>query len=362
MIEAYTTLMKGEITLRIFNYKELNSELLTPEIINMLTSIHEYKGKQELYVESNADILTALLDIAKIQSTGSSNRIEGIFTSDERLEELVKQKSEPRNRSEQEIAGYREVLATIHENYEYINPRPNTILQLHRDLYSFSSSAIGGAYKNSDNIIAETDADGNQKVRFSPVPAFQTAEAMDYLCSAYIAAINENKYDSLLLIPMFILDFLCIHPFNDGNGRMSRLLTLLVLYRSGYIVGKYISLERIIEKTKGTYYEALQDSSINWHKGTSTYVPFVRYYLGIILNAYTEFESRVVHLRQRNFSKSDRVKAVFDKKIGKISKKELAEACPDISITTIERTLTDLVKDEYIIKVGSGRATAYVKK
>jgi Fic family protein len=307
------------------------------------------------------DELKTLLEVALIQSTGASNRIEGIFTSDKRLEELVSQKAEPRNRSEQEIAGYREVLATIHESYEYINPRSYIILQLHRDLYSYSRDAAGGSYKNSDNVIAETDAEGHQKARFIPVPAFQTAEAMDELCTRFLEAWEADHIDKLVLIPMFILDFLCIHPFNDGNGRMSRLLTLLLFYKAGYIVGKYVSMEMLIEKTKETYYEALQSSSSGWHEGENSYEPFVKYYLGIMLKAYNEFESRVEYLKYRRLSKPDRIKAVIDNKVGKITKKEIMELCPDISKVTVERTLTDLVKSGYIAKVGAGPATGYVR-
>ena len=327
----------------------------------MIGSIHEHKGRQELFLEANIDELKTLLEVALIQSTGASNRIEGIFTSDKRLEELVSQKAEPRNRSEQEIAGYREVLATIHESYEYINPSPNVILQLHRDLYSYSQGASGGSYKNSDNVIAETDTEGHQKARFIPVPAFQTAKAMDELCASFLEAWEADCMDKLVLIPMFILDFLCIHPFNDGNGRMSRLLTLLLFYKAGYIVGKYVSMEMLIEKTKETYYEVLQESSIGWHEGENSYEPFVKYYLGIILKAYHEFESRVEHLKHRSLSKPDRIKAVIDKRVGKITKKEIMELCPDISKVTVERTLTDLVKSGYIAKVGAGPATAYVR-
>lgn len=347
--------------MRVFDYINAPEKLLTSEIVQMIGSIHEHKGKQELFVEANADELKTLLEVALIQSTGASNRIEGIFTSDKRLEELVSQKAEPRNCSEQEIAGYREVLATIHESYEYINPRPNVILQLHRDLYSYSQSAAGGNYKNSDNVIAETDAEGHQKARFIPVPAFQTAEAMEELCTRFLEAWESDKIDKLILIPMFILDFLCIHPFNDGNGRMSRLLTLLLFYKAGYIVGKYISMEMLIEKTKETYYEALQSSSFGWHEEKNSYEPFVKYYLGIMVKAYNEFENRVEHLKYRSLSKPDRIKAVIDQKVGKITKKEIMERCPDISKITVERTLTDLVKQGYIAKVGSGRATGYVR-
>ena len=305
--------------------------------------------------------MKTLLEVALIQSTGASNRIEGIFTSDKRLEELVSQKAEPCNRSEQEIAGYREVLSTIYEGYEYINPRPNIILQLHRDLYSYSQGGAGGSYKNSDNVIAETDAEGHQKARFIPVPAFQTAEAMEELCARFLEAWEADRIDKLILIPMFILDFLCIHPFNDGNGRMSRLLTLLLFYKARYIVGKYVSMEMLIEKTKETYYEALQASSTGWHEGENSYEPFVKYYLGIMLKAYNEFESRVEHLKHRSLSKPDRIKAVIDNKVGKITKKEIMEFCPDISKVTVERTLTDLVKSGYIAKVGAGPSTGYVR-
>ena len=347
--------------MRDFDYIAGPAKLLTPEIVQMVGSIHEHKGKQELFLEANIDELKTLLEVALIQSTGASNRIEGIFTSDKRLEELVSQKAEPRNRSEQEIAGYREVLSTIHEGYEYITPRPNIILQLHRDLYSYSQGTAGGSYKNSDNVIAETDAEGHQKARFIPVPAFQTAEAMEELCTRFLEAWEADHIDKLILIPMFILDFLCIHPFNDGNGRMSRLLTLLLFYKAGYIVGKYVSMEMLIEKTKETYYEALQASSTGWHEGENRYEPFVKYYLGIMLKAYNEFESRVEHLKQRGLSKPDRIKAVIDNKVGKITKKEIMELCPDISKVTVERTLTDLVKNGYIAKVGAGPSTGYVR-
>ena len=347
--------------MRTFDYVKIPEKLLTPEIVQMVARIHEHKGKQELFLEANIDELNTLLEVALIQSTGASNRIEGIFTSDKRLEELVSRKAEPRNRSEQEIAGYREVLATIHESYEYIIPRSKVILQLHRDLYSYSQGAAGGSYKNADNVIAETDAEGHQKSRFIPVPAFQTADAIEGLCSNFLDAWAADRIDKLILIPMFILDFLCIHPFNDGNGRMSRLLTLLLFYRAGYIAGKYVSMEMLIEKTKETYYEALQASSMGWHEGENSYEPFVKYYLGIMLKAYNEFENRVEHLRNRTLTKPQRIKAIIDQRVGKITKKEIMELCPDISKVTVERTLTDLVKNGYIAKVGAGPATAYVR-
>ncbi len=345
-----------------YDFTSRPKDLLAPEVVALLTRLHECRGRQELFIEAEPDVLTALVDVAKIQSTDSSNRIEGIYTTDERLRAIVQKKVQPRNRNEEEISGYRDVLATIHESYEYIAPRPNTILQMHRDLYSFSSSIAGGAYKNSDNIIAEKHADGTETVRFRPVPAFQTAEAVMNLCSRYNDAVEAGTYDPLLLIPIFILDFLCIHPFNDGNGRMSRLLTLLLLYRAGFNVGKYISLEMLIEKSKDSYYEALQASSRDWHENGNDYLPFLKYMLGVVAKAYNEFEGRVEYLRHRKVSKPERIKAVIERTPGKITKKEIALVCPDISLTTIERTLSDLVASGFIVKVGSGRSTAYVKK
>lgn len=331
--------------------------LLEPDIVSLLTTIHEYKGEQALFIEAKADVLTSLLDIAKIQSAESSNKIEGIYTSDERLKKIVQNKTMPQSRSEQEIAGYRDVLATIHENYDYIPVRPSFILQLHRDLYKFSGKSIGGNYKNSDNVIAEEDESGNRFVRFQPVPAWETQQSIENLCAAFDAELAKGDADPLILIPMFVLDFLCIHPFNDGNGRMSRLLTLLLLYRAGYIVGKYISIERIIEQTKETYYEALQSSSFDWHENENDYGPFVRYMLGVIAAAYREFSSRVKLLTAG--SKPDRIKNIIKDTLGKVTKSEIAEQCPDISQVTIQRTLNELVKNGDIIKIGGGRYTSY---
>ena len=343
------------------NYEQHNQwqKLLTPDIVALLTQIHEFKGEQNLFIEANRDTLTQLVELAKIQSTEASNKIEGIFTSNERLKKIVLDKTTPQTRNEQEIAGYRDVLATIHVNYEYIPLRPSMILQLHRDLYKFSGMSIGGNYKNSDNVIAETDADGNRFIRFQPVPAWETPEAIDLACKAYDEAVKQGA-DPLLLIPTFILDFLCIHPFNDGNGRMSRLLTLLLLYRSGYIVGKYISIEKVIEQSKETYYEALQQSSLGWHENENDYAPFVRYMLGTIVAAYRDFSSRVKVLVTSGMSKPERIRELIKGTFGRITKTEIMEQCPDISQATVQRTLIDLHKSGEIIKLSGGRYTAYI--
>ena len=346
--------------MRNFDYITNPAKLLTPEIVQMIGSIHEHKGKQELFLEANIDELKTLLEVALIQSTGASNRIEGIFTSDKRLEELVSQKAEPRNRSEQEIAGYREVLATIHESYEYITPRPDIILQLHRDLYSYSQGNIGGTYKNSDNVIAETDAEGHQKARFIPVPAFQAAETIDELCAHFLEAWEANLIDKLILIPMFILDFLCIHPFNDGNGRMSRLLTTLLLYRSGFYVSKYISLEAKIAKNKDLYYEALSRSQHGWHEGTEDAVPFIKYLLGTILAAYKDFGDRFAIVEEK-LPAIDMVRKATLNKIGRFTKQDIREQCPSLSLSSVEGALRKLVAAGELKREGTGKSTCYIR-
>lgn len=345
--------------MRTFDYKTAYKQLLSPEIVSYLGQIHEQKGQQNLFIEAHTDALTELLEIAKIQSTEASNRIEGIITTDDRLKKIVMNKTTPKGRGEREIAGYRDVLTTIHENYDYIPVKPGMILQLHKDLYKFSGASIGGNFKNSDNIIAEELPDGTRRVRFQPISAWETPEAIETLCQAFQDAVSDIEIDPLLMIPIFILDFLCIHPFNDGNGRMSRLLTLLLLYRSGYFVGKYISVERIIADSKDTYYEALQESSYRWHEGENDYLPFVRYILGVVIAAYREFTSRVDILIAKGLSKPDRVREVIRNTAGKITKSQIMSQCPDISQKTVERALKDLLKKHEIIKIGGGRYTSY---
>ena len=346
--------------MRDYSYKNKWKNLLTPEIVSMLTQIHEFKGEHKLLMETKKDELTRLVETAKIQSTEASNRIEGINTSDIRLRALVSDKTHPRNRNEREIAGYRDVLKLIHDNYLYIPIKPSIILQMHRDLYKFEGYNIGGTYKTSDNIIEEEDEQGNKFIRFKPVAAWETSEAMDRLCMAFDEVKLMGQTDMLLLIPMFILDFLCIHPFNDGNGRMSRLLTLLLLYREGYMVGKYISIEKLIDNTKDAYYDCLQSSSQGWHENANSYESFVKYLLGIILGAYREFSNRMEILSSNGISKPDKVREVIKNTVGTITKTEILQACPDVSQITVQRTLAELLEANKITKIGGGRYTKYI--
>lgn len=352
------TKLKGDI-MRIYNYKNKWEQFLTPDIVAMLTQIHEYKGKQSLFIDSSSDALTQLVEIAKIQSTEASNKIEGIYTSNERIKKLALAKTNPKNRAEEEIAGYRDVLNTIHSNYDNILLKPNIILQLHRDLYRFNTVTYGGQYKNVDNVITEENAEGNKFVRFQLIEAWEVAENMERLCAAYNEAVAIEAINPLLATPMFILDFLCIHPFNDGNGRMSRLLTLLLLYRSGYIVGKYISIEKMIETTKDSYYDALQKSSVGWHENNNDYAPFVKYMLSVILAAHREFASHVQIMVESKLSKPERIAKIIEDTLGKITKQDILEKCPDISETTVQRTLANLLKNHKIIKISGGRYASY---
>jgi Fic family protein len=343
-----------------FNYLRRCEKLLTPRIVQMLNVIHESKGRQDLYIEANADALSGLKQISMIQSTEASNRIEGIFTSDQRLRALVKEKTEPRNRNESEIAGYRDVLSMIHEGYDHIPLSTNVIKQLHRDMYRYSGSGLGGRYKSSDNVIEEKDGSGDRFVRLNPVSAFETPLVMDRFIQAFDEAQNLEYLNPLLIDSLAILDFLCIHPFSDGNGRISRLLFLLLLYRAGYIGGKYISIEKIIEGTKETYYDALYESSQNWHEGMNNDLPFVEYSLGIIISLYRELDTRVSLITSSGMTKKLRIRRIMEESLGKITKRELLEMNPDISETTIEDVLAELVKEGTITKIGGGRYTSYV--
>ena len=357
--------------MRSFDYGKYN--VWDNEILSFLTQIHEYKAKQELYSKQKPAELSRLIDVAKIQSVESSNRIEGIITTNSRIGQIVREKVTPRNRDEKEIAGYRDVLNTIHENYEFIPINGNIILQLHRDLMRYSETGLGGLYKATQNYIQEIRSDGTKFIRFTPVSPIETKPCVDAICEnyrKYREYRNDRDYGAahertaiinpLLIIPIFIHDFLCIHPFNDGNGRMSRLLTLLLLYKNGYEVGKYVSIEKHIEKTKDAYYDALEEASIGWHEEKENPIPFIKYMLGVILACYREFEDRVNIVSKD--SAYDTVKAAIETtQIGKFTKKDIANICSSISEKSVEAAMKKLSDEGYLKKYGSGRGTFYAQ-
>lgn len=346
--------------MRVFDYSVFEKIQWDNETVALLAQIHEYKGRQELYLKQKPAVLDHLIEIAKIQSTESSNKIEGIVTTNTRIKELVAEKTTPRNRDEKEIAGYRDVLALIHDRFEYIPIRSSVILQLHRDLYKYSGMDIGGRYKNTQNYISATTAEGKSYILFTPLPPYETPEAIEKICEQYNHAVDSGVVDSLLLIPIFIKDFLCIHPFNDGNGRMSRLLTTLLLYQRGYVVGSYISLEHIIEKTKSSYYDVLEETSEGWNEGQNSYAAFIKYLLGVVLKAYRDFEERV-DLFDEKLSAYDLVKRATERKIADFTKSEIMELCPEIKSSSVEAALKKLCDEGFLKKAGSGRATKYFK-
>lgn len=349
----------GGDEMRHFDYASLINKTWDNEIVNYLTLIHEYKGKQSIYIQQRPQELERLVEIAKVQSTEASNSIEGIRTTETRLRQLMSERTTPRNRDEKEIAGYRDALNIVHENFDYIPLTPNYILQLHKILLSHTDSAFGGSFKNVQNYISATDEAGNRFTLFTPLAPYETPDAMREICDEYNRAIGEGKVDPLLIIPVFIHDFLCVHPFLDGNGRMSRLLTTLLLYRAGYEVGKYISLEAKIAKNKDAYYASLEDSQVGWHEQQDDPTSFVKYLLSTIIAAYRDFDDRIQIVSPTSL---DTVRNAINNKLGKFTKKDILELCPALSASTVERHLKKLVADGYIAKHGAGKNTFYVKQ
>jgi len=349
---------------RNFDYKKLSEKSWDNEILLLCSKIHECKGRQDLFVRQKPAQLDRLVEISKIQSTESSNRIEGIVTTSTRIKKLFQEKTTPRNRDEKEILGYRDVLNTIHESYDYIDISPNSILQLHRDLLKLAGFSYCGNFKNIQNYIKETKRDGTEVIRFTPLAPYETPEAIAMICRSFSETLAMEIVDPLILIPAFICDFLCIHPFNDGNGRMSRLLTLLLLYKCGYSVGKYISIEKQIEKTKDVYYDVLQEIDHGWHEEENDPTPFIKYMLQMILACYMEFEERVGVMDDTGVKSSayDIVRAYVDKKLGKFTAADVLANCPSIGRTSAFNALKKLTDEEYIEKHGERQNAFYVKR
>ena len=346
--------------MRKFNYTALKNMKWDSEMMGYVAIIHEMKGKQALFLRQKPETLDKLVEIAKVQSTESSNEIEGIRTTNTRLKQLVAEKTTPKNRDEQEIAGYRDALAVIHESFEYIPLTPNYLLQLHKILYSHSVKDLGGKFKNVQNYISATDDEGKQFILFTPPAPYETPDMVSELCDEFNHAIAECEVDPLILIPIFVHDFLCIHPFLDGNGRMSRLLTTLLLYRSGYMVGKYISLEAKIAKNKNLYYDALALSQAEWHEGKDDPTPFVKYLLGTIISAYRDFEERIEIVIDKDSAMNIVLKAVKTR-LGKFTKADIVALCPSISTSSVESSLKKLAHKGVVEKHGNGRTTFYTK-
>lgn len=346
--------------MRAFNYSAIREMKWDSDILGYIAAIYKEAGKQELYLKQRPEELEKLVEIAKVQSTEASNAIEGIVTTNTRIRQLVEEKTAPRNRDEQEIAGYRDVLNIIHESFGAIPITRNYILQLHKILYSHMNNPMAGSTKNVQNYISATYPDGHTEILFTPMSPFETPEALDRICQEYNRVIGNMEVEPLIAIPIFIHDFLCIHPFNDGNGRMSRLLTTLLLYRSGFLVGKYISLEAKIAKNKDLYYSALNQSQHGWHEGTEDAVPFIKYLLSTILAAYKDFSDRFEIVAEK-LPAVDVVRKATQNKIGRFTKQEIRELCPALSLSSVEGALRKLVASGELKREGTGKNTCYYR-
>ena len=347
--------------MRYFDYSFLEHGMLPAGLVNIVGAISELKTKETERKELYSELFVKLESIAKVQSVKGSNEIEGIVTSEQRINEIVNQNSAPLNHNEAEIAGYRDALDLIHAEQAVLDIRERDILRLHEIMLSYSPVG-GGQYKQNDNVIMEIDSSGARKVRFATVSAEETKETMEQLVLAYIDARSNYNINQLLLIPCFILDFLCIHPFADGNGRMSRLLSLLLLYKNGFDAGKYISFEEQINHMKASYYEALKESSDGWREGKNSYFPFIENFITTLLFCYKELDKRFGVVNSKKVTKHKRVEATVLNSLLPISKQEICYILPDVSPTTIEAVLAGMLKGEQIEKIGNGRATKYIKK
>ena len=346
--------------MRAFNYSAIKEQKWDSEILGLVAAIYKEAGKQELYLKQRPEQLEKLVDIAKVQSTEASNAIEGIVTTNTRIRQIVNEKTTPKNRDEQEIAGYRDALNIIHDSFDAIPITQNYILQLHKIMYSHMNNPLAGRTKTVQNYISATYPDGHTETLFIPLAPYETPEALDRICEEYNRVIGNMELEPLIAIPIFIHDFLCIHPFNDGNGRMSRLLTALLLYRSGFYVGKYISLEAKIAKNKDLYYNSLAKSQTGWHEGNENAVPFIKYILGTILAAYKDFGERM-SLVETKLTTTETVRRASKNKIGRFNKQDIRELCPAISDSSIEGALRKLVATGELKKEGKAKSTCYYR-
>ncbi|GHU44434.1 cell division protein Fic [Clostridia bacterium] len=347
--------------MRFFDYSFLEHGMLPAGLVNIVSAIATLQERENERKDSFEELFEHLLSIAKVQSVKGSNAIEGIVTSEQRINEIVNQNSAPLNHNEAEIAGYRDALDLVHREYAHLHICEEDILRLHEIMLSYSP-VNGGQYKETDNIIMEVDVNGNRRIRFATVPATETADAMQQLVFAYMDAQNNYNINQLLLIPCFILDFLCIHPFADGNGRMSRLLSLLLLYKNGFDAGRYISFEEQINRAKVGYYAALKDSSTGWHEGNNSYFPFIENFVTSLLFCYKELDKRFAVVNSKKVTKRQRIEATVLHSLLPISKQEICYILPDVSPTTVEATLAAMVREGLVEKVGTGRSTKYIKK
>lgn len=353
--------LRKETTVRRYGYDFLKDEYYSSRIIKYISNIEASRAASDIAGSQYKDVFEKLETIARVQSIKSSNAIEGIVTTDERIRSIIAGDTAPKGHSEEEIVGYRNCLDLIHGHYDEIELDEITVLELHARLMELSLVPYAGEYKTENNVISEEFADGTRRVRFTPPPADETENHMRQLLLAYKSAIQDASIPFLILVPCFILDFLCIHPFQDGNGRMSRLLTQLVLHKNGYCVGRYVSMEERINKDKESYYLALAKSSEKWSLGRNDYMPFAEFFLRILSDSYSELAFRIPLAADRKQGKAERVTTLVTRSLTALSKRDICDRLPDVSQTTVEATLAKLLKEGRIRKLGQGRSTKYIR-
>ncbi len=353
-------MQKRGFCMHIFDYSFLDNGLLPAALTNLTANIYALRSAAGFRQNANQKVFTELAQIARIQSVKSSNAIEGIITSDERIAAIVTKSSAPLNHDEKEIAGYRDALHAVHTDFQSLDFNERDIKNLHALMLSFADSEDRGAYKQNDNLILEIDEKGKRRVRFRPVAANRTQEAMEQLVFAYMDARDNVNVNQLLLIPCVILDFLCVHPFRDGNGRMSRLLSLLLLYKNGFDAGKYVSFEEQINQYKQIYYMALKESSQGWHENRSNYIPFMKNFLSMLYMCYKELDKRFAVLQSKRITKKSRIEATLEGSLAPMSKRDLCAVLPDVSPTTVEAVLGAMLKAGKIQRIGQGKGTQYL--
>lgn len=347
--------------MKSFDHDYFIHQPISQALLMSVRALGEFHGRQTLYRDQFPEVLETLRRVAIVQSTESSNRIEGITVPVDRLEAIVARKSKPKNRSEQEVAGYRDVLSEIHANFGKHRLSPELVLRWHKQMFRYTTEDAG-IWKKEDNAIIEVLPDGKKVIRFRPLSAEATPNAMQQLCTMYQERISQGNAEPLLSIASFVLDFECIHPFTDGNGRLGRLLTLFLLYQSGYEVGRFISLERVIEESKETYYDALHRSSQRWHEGEHDLQSWWNYFLGSLIAAYKEFEGRVGTITSARGAKRQMVIAAFERLPERFTFGDFQRACRGVSYGTLRRVLEELKKAKKVVPLGRGRDAQWQKR
>ena len=347
--------------MKIFDYSFLKDKPIPANTVNLLTTVEKLTIDRRTLIESYPKLFEELTKIAIVQSIISSNAIEGIVTTDERIKDLLSGSVSPINHNENEILGYKDVIDLIHHNCDEYEFTEEQILAFHQLLLSYERPSYAGKYKTSDNVILEIAKNGTRSIRFRPTPAKETQTAMEQMILAYMDARDDSSVNQLLLIPCVILDFLSIHPFSDGNGRMSRLLSLLLLYKNGFSIGKYISFENQINLNKREYYQSLKLSSENWGNSKNDYYPFINHFLVTLIRCYNELDKRVSILSSKVTNKKERIKITIEKSMIPLSRKELMELWPDIAVDTIKKVLIELQNEGIIQKIGNFKNAKYRK-